>query len=380
MDIYGLKKKLQGIENPESEFLSKMFQGMKVSLDGIMRVTHLLASHRSGKLNVKQTRYVYDIFENGKELQELINDYVDLAKIKSGMLDLNISELDINEYILGALDELRPQMEEKKICFTVLWETPSEKIQGDSNRLNQIFHSLLTKAVEFSVEGERIFLKVAFDDQCMKVCLQSDSSGRNDVDSMEPYNLSEAEENSGDGTNLLDVRMTLAKKLIEMHGGDIGLEYNEKGGACLWFTISKNINPVFNTEGKTAGLRSDDIVKPIRILLVDDSNNIQNLVAEFLKIEKHKVFVADNGQVGLEMAQECRPDMIFMDINMPVMDGKEAIRHFRELAGFEKIPIVAFTAYDMKDSGEKLLRLGFTRYLNKPFCKQDLLNTIHTCL
>ena len=92
------------------------------------------------------------------------------------------------------------------------------------------------------------------------------------------------------------------------------------------------------------------------------------------------MFVADNGQVGLELAQECRPDAILMDINMPVMDGKEAIKHLRALPGFEKIPVVAFTAYDMKDSGQELLKLGFTRYLNKPFSKTDLLDTVHTCI
>ncbi len=353
---------------------------MKASLDGIIGFTHLLASQRSGELNEKQTRYVSEIYEGGKQLHALVNDYMDLAKIESGMLDLNYSELDVNEYVLWVLDVIQPRMEEKKINFTVVWETPPEKIQGDAARLKQILYILFSKAVEFSLEMERIQLKVAFDEKFMKVHLRSESIEESNADSTEAINRSEPEERFGNNSNPLDISMALAKKLIEMHGGDIGLEYEEKGGSSLWFTISKNMNPLSNTSAKTCKSRENHKVKPLRILLVDDSNNMQNLVAEFLKKENHKIFVADNGQVGLDLAQECRPDMILMDINMPVMDGIETINHLRELPGFEKLPVVAFTAHDMKDSGEELLRLGFTRYLNKPFCKQDLLHTIHTCL
>ena len=110
MDTPGLKKRLQRIENPKSGFLSQISRDMKTSLDGIIGFTDLLASQRSGKLNEKKTRYVAEIYENGKQLHALVNDYMDLAKIESGMLDLNYSELDVNEYILWVLDVLEPQM------------------------------------------------------------------------------------------------------------------------------------------------------------------------------------------------------------------------------------------------------------------------------
>ena len=380
MDMHGLKKRLQGTENPKSGFLSQISRDMKTSLDGIIGFTHLLASRRSGELNEKQARYVSEIYEGGKQLHTLVHDYMDLAKIDSGMLDLNLSELDVNEYILWVLEVLQPRMNEKKINFTVVWETPSEKILGDSARLQQILFILLSKAVEFSAEEERILLKVAFNEEFMEVHLKNDSSEKSPEDSQESRKLAEPVEQLGQNINSFDVSMALANKLIQMHGGKIGLEYEEKGGSYLWFTLSKNMNPHSVTGGKAAEPRSNHKIKPPRILIVDDSNNMQNLVAEILKKDNCTVFVADNGRAGLELAQECRPDMILMDINMPVMDGREAIKHLRVLPGLEKIPVVALTAYDIKDSGQELLKLGFTRYLNKPFCKQDLLHTVHTCI
>lgn len=380
MDMHGLKIRLQRTENPESGFLSQISRDMKTSLDGIIGFTHLLASQRSGALNEKQARYVSEIYDGGRQLHTLVNDYMDLAKIDSGMLDLNLSELDANEYILWVLEVLQPRMSEKKIIFTVVWETPSEKIIGDSARLQQILFILLSKAVEFSAEEERILLKVAFNAEFMEVHLKNDSSEDSPEDSHESRKLSEPEEPFDENSNSFDVSMALAIKLIQMHGGEIGLEFEEKGGSYLWFTLSKNMNPYSDTGGKTAEPRSNSKTNPHRILLVDDNNNMQNLVVEILKKDNCTVFVADNGRAGLELAQECRPDMILMDINMPVMDGREAIKQLRALPGLEKIPVVAFTAYDIKDSGQELLKLGFTRYLNKPFCKQDLLHTIHTCL
>ena len=96
----GKKKKLQRNENPEVRMLSYLSREMKTSLDGILGFTHLLASPRSGKLNHKQTRYVSEIYENGKRLDSLVNDYMDFDRIESGMLHLHYSDLDVNEYLL----------------------------------------------------------------------------------------------------------------------------------------------------------------------------------------------------------------------------------------------------------------------------------------
>lgn len=380
MNSEDLKQQLQRTGNAQSRILSQISREMRTSLDGIMGFTHLLASQRSGKLNDKQSRYVSEIYENGRQLHSLVNDYIDLAKLETGLLDLNYSELDVNEYLLWALEVLQPRMDEKKVKFSLVWETPPEKIQGDSARLKQIFYNVLSKAVEFSLEEERILLHVAFEEGFLKIGLKNEPSGIRSGESLNDSKTSHAEERVGQNVNPFDVSLALAQNLIQLHGGDIGLESKEDSGSYLWFTIPQKMSPNPERHSKEMKPRVDSGSKFHRILLVDDSSNMQNLVTEMLKREPCKVFVADNGQTGLEMAQQCRPDMIFMDINMPVMDGTEAIRNLRALPGFENLPVVALTAYDMKDAGSELLKMGFTHYLSKPFSKPDLLNAIHTHL
>lgn len=380
MNSEDLKQQLQRTGNAQSRILSQISREMRTSLDGIMGFTHLLASQRSGKLNDKQSRYVSEIYENGRQLHSLVNDYIDLAKLETGLLDLNYSELDVNEYLLWALEVLQPRMDEKKVKFSLVWETPPEKIQGDSARLKQIFYNVLSKAVEFSLEEERILLHVSFEEGFLKIGLKNEPSGIRSGESLNDSKTSHAEERVGQNVNPFDVSLALAQNLIQLHGGDIGLESKEDSGSYLWFTIPQKMSPNPERHSKEMKPRVDSGSKFHRILLVDDSSNMQNLVTEMLKREPCKVFVADNGQTGLEMAQQCRPDMIFMDINMPVMDGTEAIRNLRALPGFENLPVVALTAYDMKGAENELLKMGFTHYLSKPFSKPDLLNAIHTHL
>ena len=373
-----MKKQFQRNESPESRILSHLSLEMKTSLDGIMGFTHLLASQRSGKLNDKQTRYVSEIYENGKRLDSLVNDYIDFARIEAGMFHLHYSELDVNEYLLWALDVLEPQMTEKKINFSVVWETPSEKIQGDSARFKQILYIVLSKAVECTLEEERVLLKVSFNDGFLKICLKNDPFAKRNTESLNGACPSSDPWDIGQEDNPLDVRLALAQKLIQLHGGDIGLEYDQKGGSQRWFTLPKHKVSSPDAEDKKPESRVKSGGQPLRILLVDDNDNIQNLVSDFLLKEKCKVFVADNGRTGLEMAKHCRPDLIFMDINMPVMDGTEAIQSFRSLPDFAKIPIVALSAYEKEDMGKEFFKLGFTHYLNKPFSKSDLMDAIHT--
>jgi CheY-like chemotaxis protein len=237
---------------------------------------------------------------------------------------------------------------------------------------------VLSKAVEFSLEEERVLLNVSFNEGFLKVCLKNDSSETNSTETLhgaypfnDPQGISQED-------NSLDVPLALAQKLIQLHGGDIGLDYDEKGGSQLWFTLPKQQVTKPDAGDKKNKSPVQPGSRPLRILLVDDNDNIQNLVSDILLKEKYKVFVAGNGRTGLEMAKHCRPDLIFMDINMPVMDGTEAIQSLRSLPGLAKTPVVALSAYEKEDMGVEYYKLGFTHYLNKPFSKSDLMDAIHT--
>ncbi|MDH5762488.1 MAG: response regulator [Nitrospinota bacterium] len=353
---------------------------MRTSLDGIMGFIHLLSSQHSGRLNEKQSRYVSEIYENGKQLNSLVNDCLDLARLDSGMLDLNFAELNVNEYLLWALDVLQPQLNEKNLKFTINWKTAPEKILGDSARVKQILFILLSRVVGFSLKNERILLSVEFDKNFFKVSVSNDYWSGIDIKTPEPENYFQPIDLNDQRSSDFDVSLALVLKLIQLHDGDIGLDQEENGQSKLWFTLSKNSHKQAGMPGlKTNPVKNFKKNAP-RILLVDDSSKMQTLVTEILKREQFKVFVADNGQAGLELAQQCHPDLIFMDINMPVMDGVDAFRGIRAVPGLETIPVVALTACELDDSRERLLGMGFTSYLSKPFSRDDLLGAVQKSL
>jgi len=376
MDLKHFKKHLQTMDNPQSTFLSQVSREMKSNLDGILGFSQLLASQRPGRLNSKQNRYISEIYENGKQLDSLINDYIDLARIESGMLDLNLTSLDFSQYILWALDVLAPAMNSKKLSFTVFWSSPTENIMGDATRIKQILYALLSKAIDFSMEGERLLMDISFREKSLKVCLENDPD-KDLEEKLSPASSGSTPEKCVSAEELAgDLSLALAGKLIHLHGGQLGLDYDDAGRSYLWFTLHKS------------GLASNETVKPQvqtdqiqqqkipRILLIDDSSNIQNLVSEIFRKEHYKVFLADNGKSGLEMARQCHPDLIFMDINMPVMNGTETIKELRTVPEFKGTPVVALTAEDLEESGKFLLSLGFDHLVNKPFSRSDILNCV----
>ncbi|NIS37655.1 response regulator, partial [Candidatus Saccharibacteria bacterium] len=362
-------KHLKFIENPESPAFSQLSREMRISLEGIIGFTHLLASPDSGLLNEKQSRYVSEIFENGRQLGSLISDYIDLAKIESGLLDLNYAPLNLNECVVSSLARVHEAMAAKKAKFTLLWNTPDQEIWGDESRIKQILEIMLRTIHQFAYEGERIVITVSSSDKNINLEFKGHSPKTDSLEERELYE--QLEEFQGKR----DIGLALALKLIQLHGGQMGLEKEEKGESGLWFSLPKEKNYLTNA----GSLDQNSVMKPhrfLRVLIVDDSLSIRNLVVEILKREHYKVFVADNGMEAVRLAGKCHPDLILMDINMPVMDGKESIQALRALPGLSSTPVVALTGYDFEGSFEELASLGFTHYISKPFDRSELLTSI----
>jgi len=152
------------------------------------------------------------------------------------------------------------------------------KLQGDSARFKQILYIVLSQAVELSLEEDRVLLTVSFNDGFLKICLKNDPSAKRNTESLNGTYPPNDPWDFGQEDSPVDVRLALAQKLIQLHGGDIGLEYDEKGGSQLWFTLPKHKVSSPDAEDKKTESQVKSGGQPLRILLVDDNDNIQNLI------------------------------------------------------------------------------------------------------
>ena len=174
--------------------------------------------------------------------------------------------------------------------------------------------------------------------------------------------------------------LTISRKLIEMMGGKLHVESTVGKGSKFYFTLELKIAPkegIQVTAKKSAG--SIERLSPLKILLVDDSEDNRLLVNTFLKDTVHTLDFAENGEEAIEMFTATDYDLVLMDIQMPVLDGYEAtriIRKWEEDNSKSKIPIIAFTAYALKEEVEKCMKVGFSDHLAKPVKKKDLLEII----
>ena len=167
--------------------------------------------------------------------------------------------------------------------------------------------------------------------------------------------------------------MALSRRLVELHGGEIGVESRENEGSNFWFTIPQRDAPVKNIETLTEKTtKSPDYPTCQSILVVEDNQTNLDMIKYLLSIHNHEVHVARNGKEAIVKADLKKPDLILMDIRMPIMDGLTATKALRSKPDFSKIPIIALTASAGDDSREDCLSAGCTDHISKPIQSIEL--------
>lgn len=166
------------------------------------------------------------------------------------------------------------------------------------------------------------------------------------------------------------IGLALTRRLVVLHGGEIGVESELHKGSCFWFTLPLD-KEVGEKQGKS---NSTPIHKPLtahHILVVEDNDDNLALTLDMISVQNHKVSVARNGKEAIEVALSQHPELILMDIRMPVMNGLEAVQRLRKLPQISQIPIIAITASEGENSRGKCLEAGFSEYITKPINSED---------
>jgi CheY-like chemotaxis protein/anti-sigma regulatory factor (Ser/Thr protein kinase) len=323
------------------------------------------------------------IDDSGRHLLDLINDILDLSKIEADKLELEIEPVSVDSVCQSSLQFVKQAALNKYIDVSFEHDTEVSILQADERRLKQILVNLLSNAVKFTPDEGEVGLKVVADPENQRARFIIWDTGigiaPEDRDRLfQPFvqlDSKLARQYSGTGLGL-----ALVNRMVKMHGGEVTVESEVGKGSRFTVSLpwSKNttappagqpdvVQESATPEAKKA-LSSKNINRDrsALVLLAEDEYTTTLLVTDFLQMSGYEVITAETGMQAIEQARAEKPDVILMDIQMPEMDGLEAIQHLRADGDLAHVPIIALTALAMAGDRERCLEAGASDYLSKP--------------
>ncbi|TDE50110.1 PAS domain S-box protein [Flavobacterium sp. GT3P67] len=378
------KELAEAANKAKSEFLANMSHEIRTPLNGIIGFTDLLMKTHLGKT---QEKYMITINQSAHSLLYIINDILDFSKIEAGKLDLYIEKYDIKELLNQIMDLIVYQSNQKKLSLELNIAPDVPKyFWTDGVRLKQILINLLSNAVKFTEKGS-IKLNVSIiekidDSRANFLFTVIDTGiGIQEENKKKIFNAFSQEDSSTTrkfgGTGL---GLTISNQLLGLMNSHLQLVSTVNFGSAFYFYLDLEISNGISEDVKqiTIPVITNEIVgkpdissKKIKIMIVEDNKINMLLLKTIIKnlTVNSTIFEVINGKDAVEQFEAINPDIIFMDIQMPIMNGYEATQLIRTLKSGQNVPIIAITAGTEKEEKEKCLKAGMNDYIPKPIIK-----------
>lgn len=371
----------------KDEFLATISHELRNPLNAILGWAHML---RLGKLTPPNAeRAVETIYRNAKSQAQLVSDLLDVSRIISGKLRLDVRSVDLIAIVNAAIDSIRPASDAKTIRLQTTFDPAVGQIAGDADRLQQIVWNLLTNAVKFTPQGGRIQVKVQRVDSHVEIIVTD--SGVGISKEFLPYVFDRFRQADASTTRIhggLGLGLSIVHQLVDLHGGSVSVQ-SEGEGKGATFTISlpfggvasepneaEAANPVSGDEVSTLeGLPS---LAGLKVLVVDDEADTRELIREVLRECGAEVILSPSAAEALEALEQHKPNILVSDLGMPDEDGYSLITKIRALPPERggHIPAAALTAYARAEDRMRVLRSGFQFHLPKPIDSAELVTVI----
>jgi signal transduction histidine kinase/DNA-binding response OmpR family regulator len=372
----------------KDEFLATLSHELRTPLTAILGWSQLLRKNDFNQDHV--SRALETIERNARSQSQLIDDLLDVSRIITGKLRLEVRPVELVPIIEAAIDSMRPAAEAKAIHFEVTLDRAASQVTGDANRLQQVAWNLFSNAVKFTPEGGRVEVRLEREDMHAQITVSDTGQG---IDPrFIPFIFDRFRQADGSTTRKhggLGLGLAIVRHLVELHGGTIEVHSDGEGQGATFTVVlplktarggleaGAEFSSVVIREGNDIALQCSPVLDGLRILVVDDEADTRDLVAVMLAQCGAVVKGCETATEALAALQAWRPDVLVSDIGMPEEDGYSLIKKVRQLDQPEgRIPAVALTAYASTEDRIRILSAGFQMHIAKPVEPQELLTVI----
>ncbi len=358
----------------KSQFLSSMSHELRTPLNAILGFGQLLDVHDGVVTDKVAYEYVNEVLRAGYHLLDLINEVLDLSRIESGNLDIQIEPVPLKNAITECLSQLKAGLASKhNITLNNQIDDPDLVVLADPRKLRQVFINLLSNAVKYNVNGGSVTIMTeAIGEERVWILFTDTGKGiaAKDMHKLfDPFERLSYKHSNIDGTG---IGLTVTRQLVEAMEGTIGVESIEGQGSTFWVEM-----PLATTTRTATDSETTAAGKKFKLLYIEDDPMNTRLIQDALKSRENiEVITSSTAEHGITQADEQLPDIILMDIKLPGIDGFAALEILRNVEATNDIPVIALTANAMNGDAQAYRDAGFNGYISKPIDMQQLYKVI----
>lgn len=359
-------------ERAKTEFVSTVSHELRTPMTAVKGYVDLLLMGATGDLSDQQQHFLDIIKTNTDRLTTLVNDLLDISRIETGKIELEMEPLDMVSIIEQVALTIRPKAEEKGLHVHAVVPPALPKVFGDPDRVIQILTNLVGNAYKYTPTGGVVSVNAYVRDEMVHIAVADTGIGISAEDQRKIFERffrvddPLVHEEAGTGLGL-----SIAVSLVEMHGGEVMVESEAGEGSIFTFTL-----PLAEGEDATPRGKPPEGFVPLfesTILIIEDDIEVANLLRFTLENKGHRVLIAENGEKGLNIARQRQVDMISLDILLPDLNGFEVLELLKRDARTASIPVVIVSVVGNEERGKAL---GAVDYLTKPLDMDDLLSVV----
>lgn len=380
IELENEKKRTDDANETLKRFLATFSHELRAPLNAIVGFSEILSTELSNLPTEKVSDFMKNIHESGKHLQGLINDILDLSKIEAGKLELHIEAYPVSYFSESIQRVMQAAIQQKNINLKFEIMPDIDQLVVDQTRFKQILVNLVSNAIKYSNPKGKVIVSIRRFVNEIEVSVKDEGIGIKPEDQVKLFHAFQQGKNSHNVKEGTGLGLVITKRLVELHGGHISVESEHGKGSTFKFRIpmfvagevvesadqllrAVNEQPLNLPEGE----------KPL-VLIIEDNPQAGQLIQMYLQEAGYRTEIAKDGVEGIEKAKQMKPQIITLDMIMPVKDGWQVLKELKRHPICKDIPIIIISITDEKKLG---FSMGAINYFVKPVNKEELLNALN---